>query len=200
MALDLKQELEMLTDALGAAGVPFAICGGIAVTIYGAPRLTDDLDLLIQPADVSTTKQVAASVGFDVPAAPMIFSAGTPRARTIHRVSKLDGTGLLTLDLILVDGQLADVWKTRVTVEWESRRVPIVSREGLLAMKRLAGRPKASWTSPRSKGRATMKAEVDMSPDAIARRLAILAGLYRLARSLEHVRILGPVEPAKPGP
>jgi hypothetical protein len=40
-----------------------------------------------------------------------------------------------------------------------------------------------------------MKPEVDMSPDAIACRLAILAGLYRLAKSLKHVRILGPVEP-----
>jgi hypothetical protein len=50
MALDLKAELEALIDALAAAAVPHAICGGIAVTIHGAPRLTDDLDLLV-PAD-----------------------------------------------------------------------------------------------------------------------------------------------------
>jgi hypothetical protein len=37
---------------------------------------------------------------------------------------------------------------------------------------------------------------VDMSPEAIARRLHQLAGLYRLARSLKQARILGPVEPA----
>lgn len=36
---------------------------------------------------------------------------------------------------------------------------------------------------------------VDMSPEAIARRLRALAGLYRLARSLKQARILGPVEP-----
>ena len=142
MALDLKHELEALTDALSLAGVPFAVCGGVAVTIYGAPRLTDDLDLLVPAAAVARVKSIAATVGFDVPAAPMIFAAGTPRARTIHRVSKLDGPELLTLDLVVVDGPLEDVWKTRVIVEWESRRVPIVSRDGLLAMKRLAGRPK----------------------------------------------------------
>lgn len=51
MALDLKQELEMLVEALGEAAVPFAVCGGIAVTIHGAPRLTDDLDLLV-PKDL----------------------------------------------------------------------------------------------------------------------------------------------------
>jgi len=35
---------------------------------------------------------------------------------------------------------------------------------------------------------------VDMSPQAVARRLRILASLYRLARSLKHARIIGPAE------
>jgi hypothetical protein len=35
---------------------------------------------------------------------------------------------------------------------------------------------------------------VDMSPAAVARRLQILASLYRLARSLSSARIIGPVE------
>jgi hypothetical protein len=40
-----------------------------------------------------------------------------------------------------------------------------------------------------------MKPDVDMSPEAVARRLAILASLYRLGRSLGTARVLGPVEP-----
>lgn len=142
MALDLKQELEALVGALGEASVPFALCGGIAVTIHGAPRLTDDLDLLVPATSIAATKQVAATVGFDVPAAPMVFSRGTPRERTVHRVSKLDEGELLTLDLIVVAGAFEAVWNDRVVVEWEGRRVPVVSRAGLLTMKRMAGRPK----------------------------------------------------------
>jgi hypothetical protein len=142
MALDLKQELEMLVGALGEAAVPFAVCGGIAVTIHGAPRLTDDLDLLVPATSIEAAKQIAARVGFDVPAAPMVFGGGTPHARTVHRVSKLDEGELLTLDLIVVAGALEEVWRGRVLVEWEGRRVPVVSRAGLLAMKRIAGRPK----------------------------------------------------------
>ncbi len=34
---------------------------------------------------------------------------------------------------------------------------------------------------------------VDMSPAAVARRLRIVASLYKLARSLKTARILGPV-------
>lgn len=142
MALDLKQELEVLTAALGEASVPFAICGGIAVTIHGAPRLTDDLDLLVPATSIDAAKRVAAGVGFDIPAAPMVFGRGTTHARTVHRVSKLDEGELLTLDLIVVAGALEEVWGDRVVVEWDGRRVPVVSRAGLLMMKRIAGRPK----------------------------------------------------------
>jgi hypothetical protein len=40
---------------------------------------------------------------------------------------------------------------------------------------------------------------VDMSPAAIARRLEILASLYRLARSLATARVIGPVESTAAG-
>jgi hypothetical protein len=81
-------------------------------------------------------------VGFDIPAAPMTFGRGTAQPRTVHRISKLDEGELLTLDLIVVSGALEEVWRDRVLVEWEGRRVPVVSRAGLLTMKRMAGRPK----------------------------------------------------------
>ena len=99
MALDLKQELEVLVEALDEASVPFAICGGIAVTIHGAPRLTHDLDLLVPATSIDAAKQ-----------APMVFGRGTAHARTVHRVSKLDDGDLLTLDLIIVTGALEEVW------------------------------------------------------------------------------------------
>ncbi len=142
MALDLKEELEVVVEALGKASVPFAICGGIAVTIHGAPRLTKDLDLLVPATSIDAAKQTAAGVGFDIPAAPLTFGRGTAQVRTVHRISKLDEGDLLTLDLIVVAGALEEVWRDRVLVEWEGRRVPVVSRAGLLTMKRMAGRPK----------------------------------------------------------
>lgn len=47
----------------------------------------------------------------------------------------------MTVDLILVTPGLQSVWDDRLLVEWEGRRVPVVSRRGLIKMKRLAGRP-----------------------------------------------------------
>ena len=44
------------------------------------------------------------------------------------------------LDLILVSPILEPAWQSRTIVEWEGRRVSIVSRDGLALMKTLAGR------------------------------------------------------------
>jgi len=138
--VNLKAELEAVVDALTRAQVEFAICGGIAGTIHGAPRFTKDLDFLVPGASVERALCAAREVGYDLPARPMVFDAGTPRERRIQRVTKIEGEESLTLDLVLVEPSLADVWAGRQEVEWEGRKAMIVSRSGLVAMKRLAGR------------------------------------------------------------
>ena len=44
--MNLVDELHAVSRALSAAGISFAVCGGIAVTIHGATRTTKDIDLL----------------------------------------------------------------------------------------------------------------------------------------------------------
>jgi len=141
VSLNLKTETERVVDVLQRAGVDFAICGGIAVTIHGAPRFTRDIDLLIRAEDESRAVVAVALAGFDLPADPMVFDASGPLERRILRVSKAEGSDLLTLDLIVASPGFEDVWSTRVLVEWEGRRVPVVSVDGLIKMKRVAGRP-----------------------------------------------------------
>jgi len=128
-------------DALLARGVGFAICGGIAVTIHGAPRFTKDIDLLVPDAELERALGVARECGFVLPAAPMVFDAGLPAERHIRRLSKADEGDLLSLDLVLVHPGFGEVWSSRLLVEWEGRVVPVVSAAGLAVMKRLAGRP-----------------------------------------------------------
>jgi hypothetical protein len=51
--LDLFIELRRVAEALDAAGIAYAVVGGLAVSIYTAPRATDDIDLLIAPQDLA---------------------------------------------------------------------------------------------------------------------------------------------------
>ena len=50
--MNLVDELHAVVAALEGAGIVYAICGGVAVTIHGATRSTKDIDILIAPTDV----------------------------------------------------------------------------------------------------------------------------------------------------
>ncbi len=136
--LDLVEEFRVLVHALEAARVGFAVCGGLAVAIHARPRATLDVDLLLPEDQLEAAKRIARGLGYGIEAGPLVFREG---AVVIHRLSKPDPeTGaLLSLDLLVVTPALAPVWATRERVEWTHGGVPVVSRSGLVAMKRLRG-------------------------------------------------------------
>jgi len=143
VALDLISELEALIGALDREGIEYALCGGLALGLHGHPRATMDIDLLIRGERLVDVIRVAGSLGFDVPARKMVFGLSTGTPREIQRVSKLDAEtrDLVALDLILVGPGLEGVWSGRTAFEIDGRKMVVVSRDGLITMKRLAGRP-----------------------------------------------------------
>jgi hypothetical protein len=46
--VDLFEELRALLEALRRENLPYALCGGLAVAVYGITRATEDIDLLIE--------------------------------------------------------------------------------------------------------------------------------------------------------
>ena len=131
-----------MIDALDAAGVAYALCGGLALAVHGYPRATLDIDVLVRAEDLTAAVVAAAAAGFDVPGRTMTFGLADGRPRQIKRIFKLDPDGsTLGLDLLVVNEQLEPVWETRETRQADARRLVIVSRAGLAIMKRLAGRP-----------------------------------------------------------
>lgn len=143
MALDLIAELEGLVAAFDAAGIEYALCGGLALAVHGHPRATMDIDLLVTRDSLAESTRVAKQAGFDVPGRKMVFGLRTGTPHEVHRVSKIDPTthALMSLDLLVVSPDLEPVWADRRIIGWGARTVSVVSREGLATMKRIAGRP-----------------------------------------------------------
>jgi len=138
--MNLVDELHAIARALREAGIVYAVCGGIAVTIHGATRTTKGIDLLISPSDVERVLAAVRPLGYIFTAAPMTFDAGTKSERHVHRVSKLEGEHHMLIDLLLADSAFSGMLEQRVDVELPEGRLSVVSRDTLLAMKRLAGR------------------------------------------------------------
>lgn len=141
MVIDLRHELLAIVDLLERTGIAYALCGGLAVAVHGHARATQDLDVLIQPSDAPRVEALLEPLGFTLSAGVITFDLGTPAERHVLRISKAMGEELLTLDLLLVTPALTDVWNTREQLILGGNAVQVVSRAGLIAMKRLAGRP-----------------------------------------------------------
>ena len=135
----LLDELSQLISALDAGGIEYAVCGGLSMAIHGFARATLVFDILIQPESLERAYRIGAEKGFDIRKLDVSFKE---RAVEIRRVSKIDDNGeVLSLDLLLVTPQVEDVWATRETIDFLGKQLSVVSREGLIKMKRLAGRP-----------------------------------------------------------
>jgi hypothetical protein len=136
--LSLVDEFRALVEALAAGRVDFAVCGGLAVAIHAHPRATLDVDLLVPRADLDRAREIAGQLGYRIDAGALVIRKDVIE---IHRLSKPDpDTGdLLSLDLLVVTPGLAAVWEGRERVAWAHGALPVVSREGLVTMKRLRG-------------------------------------------------------------
>jgi hypothetical protein len=139
--VNLKVEFLGVLKALRNGDVPYALCGGLAVVLHGFPRLTRDIDLLIRPQDLEAAKAALAACGFIIAAGIIPFDLGRPHERQVYRVSKAIGDELLTVSLLLLPRFLAEVWKDRESYDLEGSVVQVVSRTGLITMKRVAGHP-----------------------------------------------------------
>jgi hypothetical protein len=137
---DLYEEFKSIVCALEEEEIDYAVCGGLAMAVWGAPRATVDIDLLILTEALEEAKAVARGLGFTIEALPMTVGDG---AIEIRRISKIDTeTGIvLPLDFLLVSPEIVEIWDCRVRVPWEAASLWTVSRRGLIALKSLKPRP-----------------------------------------------------------
>lgn len=135
--MDLYDELRRIVEALNAAGVRYALVGGLAVAVYAAPRATEDVDLLVAAEDLEQSVAVLVTLGFRVAGAPMEVARGRLR---IHRLLKLEGADLVPVDLLVPrDTDIGRLLDERAIIDWEEQRAPIVTVEGLRMLKKLRG-------------------------------------------------------------
>ena len=124
---DLFEEFAAVIDGLEKDAIPFAVCGGIAMSVHGFTRATEGIDLLIPPEELPRGAQTLARLGFTIKVLPMNFARG---AMHIRRFSKADRDGdVLMVDLLLVTPQTKPAWDTRQTLMWRDRPLHAVSRK-----------------------------------------------------------------------
>ena len=135
--LDLYAELRRIVEALDAAGIAYALAGGLAVSIHTAPRATEDIDILIARADLDPVVRALQPAGFRPAGRPMQVAAGRLE---IQRLTKINGADLLPLDLLMPnDPALAALLTDRTSLTLEGHPMWVVGLGALRTLKRLRG-------------------------------------------------------------
>ena len=134
--IDIYDEFRQVIALLDANEIDYAVCGGFAMAIHGRPRATIDIDLLILSESLEELISAAKAAGYNIRGKDLSFANGVIE---IRRVSKIDPESgdLLSLDFLLVTPNLLSVWNSRAYADWEGGKLSVVSREGLIELKRL---------------------------------------------------------------
>jgi hypothetical protein len=138
---DIFEEFRRLISRFNSEQIDYAVCGGWALAIHGAPRATVDMDFLILAEDLQTAWKIAQEFGYDVEGLPLSFDNGLIEIRRISKIER-ESKILITIDFLLVTKGLKEVWSEREVFDWEDEKVITISREGLIYMKQISGRQK----------------------------------------------------------
>ena len=130
--------LAAVAPVLRRSGDRWYLFGAQAVTIWGRPRLSADVDITVAiagPPDDFVAATLAA--GFDLRSDWRDFVARTRVLPLLHRATQMP------LDVVLAGpGLEEDFLERAVVVTLAGMEVPVITPEDLVVTKLLAGRPK----------------------------------------------------------
>jgi hypothetical protein len=140
--MDITDELRALIEAFDKERIEYALCGGMAMAVYGRTRATVDIDLLILPDTLHEVLGIADSLGYTIRGKDLSFKDGAIEIRRVTKIDPDEGEDereVLPLDLLLVTPAILPIWESRREAHWEGKKLCVVSSDGLVGLKRLRG-------------------------------------------------------------
>jgi hypothetical protein len=116
--------------------VRYLVIGGIAAAIYGVPRATFDLDILIEatPGNAARLLEALGEAGLGT------ASLTTPEEILAHAITVFQDRVRIDVQTRTPGLGFKEAWERRETMEYRGQRFFVVSREDLIASKQAAGR------------------------------------------------------------
>lgn len=161
-------------NELNRKKVRYLVAGGVAATIYGSPRFTKDLDLFVDLDEKNLRKLIKAFKALKfiprAPVKPEDFISEQNRKKWKKEKGMLAFTFINplkpyeTVDILLVEDTISfsKAYPRKQFYEKDKVRIPVISREDLILMKRKAGRDQDLYdieilrtVSPRLRGGQT---------------------------------------------
>jgi hypothetical protein len=137
--IELNRDWTEFLSALIDRRVRFVLVGGHAVAGHGEPRLTEDLDVFVEPTGANAKRLSDALNDFG-------FGAVAPSVEELATRDKIFMLGRKPwrIDILTgIDGvTFREVWATKVEAEFAAKPLYVIGRDALIANKRAAARDK----------------------------------------------------------
>ena len=136
---NLSPDIKCLICLLKKYKVEFAVCGGHAVAFHGYPRMTMDVDLLIEPSEKNADRVMSALVEFG------FGDAGIPKNAFLKEGTAITlGVQPNQVDLLTsISGEsTAKVMVRTIIGELDGIKIRFICLSDLMEAKRQAARPK----------------------------------------------------------
>ena len=132
----MLNQLQGVFSSLQKHEVKYVVIGGIASVLYGVPRATFDLDILIEATPANAENLLKALIEAGLGTASLITAEGL----LAHEIT-------IFKDRVRVDVQtrtpgiaFEEAWEKRETMDFQGQEFYVVSKDDLIASKRAAGR------------------------------------------------------------
>ncbi len=138
---------EQILAALVAAGVRFVVVGGVAATVHGSARLTNDIDICYDSAPESVDRLVGILRDWHAylrgveRGLPFVLDARALRTTPVMTLTT-DMGDIDILDVIAGVGAYADTVAASEVVTIGAIQFRVLTLPALIAAKRAAGRPR----------------------------------------------------------
>jgi len=116
--------------------VRYMVIGGVASVLYGVPRVTFDLDILIEATPENAQRLLTALVEAGFGTATMTNAQDI----VAHEITVFNDRVRIDVQTRTPGVSFQDAWRRRKTVTYQGQDFFILSREDLIAAKRACGR------------------------------------------------------------
>lgn len=135
--MKISSDYKDLLRNLNAAGVRYLIVGGYAVMIHAESSFTKDLGIWVDPSEPNAQALFRTLAQFGAP-----LQGIRPTDFTEPEVFYQIGIDPVRVDILtsLPGLDFASAWERRLAVDFDGEPAPVISREDLIASKKITGR------------------------------------------------------------
>ena len=132
----MLNRLQGVFSSLESNEVRYVVIGGIAAVLYGVPRATLDLDILIE----ATAENAARLLKSFEEAGLGTVSLTTAKDLLDHEIVVFEDWVRIDVQTRTPGIQFDQAWKNREVMEYQGQKFYVASRKDLIASKRASGR------------------------------------------------------------